>query len=343
MKKSLSFNFLMFTLVFLIMFFSNLICIIGMVILYFLGFFHDHAFRPYVVPALAMLASLIVGTGLSVIVGRKILKPANELIKAMQIVATGDFSVRVTEQKKNTEMADLMSNFNTMVEELGGIEMFRQDFINNFSHEFKTPIVSIRGFAKQLLKDTLTEEQKKEYAGIIIAESERLTNMSSNILLLTKLENQQIINDRKEFYLDEQLRKCVLLLEKQWSKKWIEFNLQLDEFKYISNEEMLAHVWNNLILNAIKFSNEDSEIVIKCFVRNKEAIVEIQDQGIGINPDTMKHIFDKFYQGETSHIVEGNGLGLPLVKRIVDLCQGSITVRSEAGKGSTFIVQLPME
>jgi signal transduction histidine kinase len=314
-----------------------------MIVLYYIGFINDNVFRPYIVPGLAMLASLIVGTCLSVIVGRKILKPANELIKAMQIVATGDFSVRVKKQKKNTEMADLMDNFNTMVEELGGIEMFRQDFINNFSHEFKTPIVSIRGFAKQLLKDTLTEDQKREYAGIIIAESERLTNMSSNILLLTKLENQQIINDKKEFYLDEQLRKCVLLLEKQWSKKRVDLNLQLEDLQYKSNEEMLSHVWNNLILNAIKFSPEDSEIIIKCYVKNKDAIVEIQDKGIGINPDTMKHIFDKFYQGETSHSIEGNGLGLPLVKRIIELCQGSITVRSEIGKGSTFIVRLPME
>ncbi|HHV10996.1 MAG TPA: HAMP domain-containing histidine kinase [Clostridiales bacterium] len=343
MKKTLSFNFLMFIIVFLIMFSSNLICVLGMMVLYYLDFFHNNIFSHYAFPALAMLASLIVGTGLSIIVGRKILKPANELINAMQVVATGDFSVRVKEQGKKTEMAELLSNFNTMAEELGGIEMFRQDFINNFSHEFKTPIVSIRGFAKQLLKDNISEEQRKEYAGIIIAESERLTNMSFNILLLTKLENQQIISDKKEFYLDEQLRKCVLLLEKQWSRKRIQLNLQLEEIRYRSNEEMLSHVWNNLILNAIKFSTEGSEMVIKCYARGRKAIVEVQDEGIGINPGTMKHIFDKFYQGEASHTTEGNGLGLPLVKRIVDLCQGRITVRSEVGKGSTFTVQLPLE
>lgn len=311
--------------------------------LYSMGIFSNIFTAAKFFPVIPIFVSIVIGTILSIIIDIIALKPLKELIKALQIIAKGDFSVRVKKLKQRGELSELMLNFNVMAEELGSIEIFRQNFINNFSHEFKTPIVSIRGFAKQLQKSTLTEQQRKEYTDIIISEAERLTNMSSNILLLTKFENQQIINDKREFYLDEQIRKCVLLLEKQWSKKNINFNLDLNEVLYHTNEEMLSNVWINLLSNAIKFSEDNSEINIECYKRGHVIIVEITDHGIGIDAETIKHIFDKFYQGDTSHAKEGNGLGLALVKRIIMLCEGEISVTSEIGNGTTFKLLLPIK
>ena len=239
------------------------------------------------------------------------------------------------------EMGDLVHSFNEMAQELGGIEMFRKDFINNFSHEFKTPIVSIRGFAKQLERDDLTDEQRREYTSIIVSESERLANMASNILLLTKLENQQIVTDREEYRLDEQLRKCILLLEKNWSAKEIELSLNMDEVTYVGNEEMMSHVWVNLIGNAVKFSPQGGLLEITCARMGNGVIATIRDHGEGMDEDTQKRIFEKFYQGDSAHATEGNGLGLSLVKQIVDLCNGQVVVDSHPGAGTAFTVTLP--
>ena len=249
-------------------------------------------------------------------------------------------------------LRELLESFNTMTEELGGIEIFRNDFINNFSHEFKTPIVSIKGFAKQLRQDNLPKEQQQEYIDIIIKECERLSDMSSKILLLTKLENQQIITDKKDYSLDEQIRNCILLLEKQWDKKNIDFNVELAPAVFHGNEEMLSHVWLNLLDNAIKYSRENGEIYVSCRETRKitstsaggiEKITEVKitDNGIGMGEATLKHIFEKFYQGDTAHSDSGNGLGLPLVKRIIELCGGRISVQSEKDKGTSFYIYLP--
>ncbi len=292
---------------------------------------------------IAFLTSTLIGTGVTLFVSRHFFKPVDGIIKSQKKVANGDFSVRVTPPKSETIITDLVNGFNSMTEELGSTEMFRNDFINNFSHEFKTPIVSIKGFAKQLQKGELSEEQKQEYINIIVNESDRLASMSSNILLLTKFENQQMVTDKTYFYLDEQLRKCILLLEKQWSKKNIEFDLELNEIRYYSNEEMLSHVWMNIINNAIKFTPENGSITIRCYKDASDITVKIQDTGIGMDENTQKHIFDKFYQGDASHSGLGNGLGLPLAKRVVKLCSGTIDVKSKTGKGTTFIVRLPAE
>ncbi len=292
---------------------------------------------------IAFLSSTIIGTGVSLFVTRHFFKPVDGIIKSQKKVANGDFSVRVTPPKSDTIITDLVDGFNTMTEELGSTEMFRNDFINNFSHEFKTPIVSIKGFAKQLQNDDISEEQKKEYISIIVNESDRLASMSSNILLLTKFENQQMVTDKTEFYLDEQIRKCILLLEKQWSRKNIEFDIDLNEIKYYSNEEMLSHVWLNILGNAIKFTPENGMVRIKCYSDGSNVTVRISDNGIGMSEKTQKHIFDKFYQGDDSHKSTGNGLGLPLAKRVVTLCGGTISVRSHENDGTTFIVRLPAE
>ncbi len=344
MNKLRTLNVIMVFFVLAIMVLSGLMTIICLLFLYVIGVLPNSHLGLYLMPIISLGVSIILGTLITIIVSKKILRPMHDLIEATQIVSKGDFTVRVREIKQDNELGVLIKSFNIMAKELGGIEIFRQNFINNFSHEFKTPIVSIRGFAKQLQKESLTQEQRKEYTDIIITESERLTNMSANILLLTRFENQQIVIDRKEFYLDEQLRKCVLILEKQWSRKRIDFQLNLEEAIYYTNEEMLSHVWMNLISNAIKFSYPESTIIISCRSEDeKNIIVEITDQGIGITQETMGHIFDKFYQGDKSHILEGNGLGLSIVKRIVELCQGDISVKSEKEKGTTFQIILPLQ
>ena len=344
MNKLRTLNVIMVFFVLVIMVLSGLMTVICLLFLYLIGVLPNSHLGLYLMPMISLGVSIILGTLITIIVSKKILRPMHDLIEATQIVSKGDFTVRVREIKQDNELGVLIKSFNIMAKELGGIEIFRQNFINNFSHEFKTPIVSIRGFAKQLQKESLTQEQRKEYTDIIITESERLTNMSANILLLTRFENQQIVIDRKEFYLDEQLRKCVLILEKQWSRKRIEFQLNLEETIYYTNEEMLSHVWMNLISNAIKFSYPESTIIISCRAEeDKNIIVEITDQGIGINQETMGHIFDKFYQGDKSHILEGNGLGLSIVKRIVELCKGDISVKSEKEKGTTFQINLPLQ
>lgn len=311
-------------------------------LLFLTGFIPGFLLSHFGMPVLVILMVILFSMMISVRLGSSKLKPMNDLINAMGKVSRGDFSVRVDGEDIPGAMGEVVQSFNGMASELGGIEMFRKDFINNFSHEFKTPIVSIRGFAKQLERDDLTEEQRREYAHIIVAESERLANMSSNILLLTKLENQQIITNKTEYRLDEQLRSCILLLEKQWSAKEIDLSLNLDEITYTGDEEMMSHVWVNLINNGTKFSPVGGVLELSCRKREKQLEVVVRDHGEGMSPETEKRIFEKFYQGDSAHATEGNGLGLSLVKRIVDLCGGKIEVESTLGAGTAFTVLLPV-
>ena len=311
-------------------------------LLFLTGFIPGFLLSHFGMPVLVILMVILFSMMISVRLGSSKLKPMNDLINAMGKVSRGDFSVRVDGEDIPGAMGEVVQSFNGMASELGGIEMFRKDFINNFSHEFKTPIVSIRGFAKQLERDDLTEEQRREYAHIIVTESERLANMSSNILLLTKLENQQIITNKTEYRLDEQLRSCILLLEKQWSAKEIDLSLNLDEITYTGDEEMMSHVWVNLINNGIKFSPVGGMLELSCRKREKQIEVVVRDHGEGMSSETEKRIFEKFYQGDSAHATEGNGLGLSLVKRIVDLCGGKIEVESTLGAGTAFTVLLPV-
>ena len=290
------------------------------------------------------LSCIAIGTGISFAMIKLWIGRITRISQAMRSIAKGNFKKRVPvkdETEVITEIGDLERSFNQMAADLESIEMFRNDFINNFSHEFKTPIVSIRGFARQLQSGNLSEEQKKEYIGIIVAESERLTTMSQNILLLTKLENQQIVAEKTEFYLDEQIRNCLLLLEKSWSEKDIELDLEFDEIKYTFNEEMLSHVWINLISNAIKFTPVGGKITCRLKTEENGKVFEIEDTGDGMGDTVKARIFEKFYQGDSSHATKGNGIGLNIVQRIVTLAGGSISVESEIGKGSKFTVILP--
>lgn len=315
-------------------------------LVYELGFLPQLMKSPVILTLITLLACMMIGTILSSFASRLVIMPLRSLIAANKEIKHGNYHVRVSGQTPIGELNNLIESFNDMADELEGTNLFRNDFINNFSHEFKTPIVSIRGFARQLQKDNerrlLTDEQRKEYTDIIAYESDRLARLSSNILLLTKFENQQIVTDKTEFYLDEQLRHVVLILEKQWSAHFIEPELDLDEVKYTFNEEMLSQMWLNLIGNAIKFSPEGGIIKICCKKKETCVTVDVTDSGEGMDSDTLHRIFDKFYQGDTSRKSDGNGLGLAIVKRIAELANGEVAVKSEKGKGSTFRVKLPL-
>ncbi len=295
------------------------------------------------VPFLCLLISSFVGTIISSVVSYHLLRPLRELIAATKTVAKGDFSVQLKSEDQIGEMAELIDSFNLMTRELGGIEMFRSDFINTFSHEFKTPIVSIRGFAKQLKNENLTAEERQEYTDIIIAESERLTKLSANILMLSKLEHQTILSDQTEFSLAEQIRSDILLLEKQWSKKNLDIDPDLAEVMYYGNAEILSQLWVNLLSNAIKFTPDGGKIEIVLTQDSDHVKIVVRDNGVGMSAETLQHVFEKFYQGDRSHAAEGNGLGLSLVKRIVELCGGSISIESEEGNGTSVYVALPKQ
>lgn len=300
-------------------------------------------FSGIVSSASTMIACTIIGTGAAAIFTKWILSPLNEMIEATERISKGDFKVHIQESfDKESDFGMLQRSFNHMARELDGIEMFRKDFINNFSHEFKTPIVSIQGFAHQLQAGGLTPEEEREYIRIIAAESDRLAKMATNILLLSKLENQAIVTEQTEFWLDEQLRTCLLVLEKQWGPKEIELNIDLDAVKYCFNEDMLSQLWLNLFSNAIKFTPRGGCISCSLKADGEAVTVVISDNGIGMDEDTRAHIFDKFYQGDTSHAGDGNGIGLTIVSRVLVLCKGKIEVESEVGAGSRFTVTLPV-
>ena len=306
--------------------------------LVFFGLLVNPLFRTLAMPTLLMVFILTLAAGM----GRSKLRPMNDLVHAMHAVSQGDFSVRVDAEDVPGDMGELACSFNDMAAELGSLELFRKDFINNFSHEFKTPIVSIRGFAKQLERDDLTDEQRREYLDIIVTESDRLANMASNVLLLSKLENQTIVTDKTDYRLDEQLRRCVLLLEKQWGEKDLDLDVELEEITYRGNEEMLNHVWVNLLNNAVKFSPRGGTLTVRLSRQGDQAVCTVRDAGPGMDEATRRRVFEKFYQGDTAHATEGNGLGLALVKRIVDLCEGEVEVDSAPGHGSAFTVRLPL-
>ena len=293
------------------------------------------------------LSCIAIGTGISFAMIKIWIGRITRISQAMRSIAKGNFKKRVPvkdETEVITEIGDLERSFNQMAADLESIEMFRNDFINNFSHEFKTPIVSIRGFARQLQSGNLSEEQKKEYIDIIVTESERLATMSQNILLLTKLENQQIVAEKTEFYLDEQIRNCILLLEKSWSEKDIELDLDLDEIKYTFNEEMLSHVWINLISNAIKFTPKGGKITFRLKSGENGKIFEIEDTGDGMSDAVKARIFEKFYQGDSSHATKGNGIGLNIVQRILTLAGGFFLLHFPGSRlRLTLSVILPCE
>lgn len=286
------------------------------------------------------LGSIFIGAALILLLVKRVVRPVLEVTRATQEVAKGNFDIQL-EQKSDDEIGQLTQNFNIMTKELKNIEVLRKDFVTNVSHEFKTPLASIGGFAKLLQKGNLTEQEKHEYIDIIAEETTRLANLSANILKLSKLENQDILAKKDRFSLDEQIRKTILLLEPAWSKKEIEFDLDLDSTDLVGDEEIMEQVWLNLLDNAIKFSPPHSTISLSLKNAPSGAIVKVTDQGPGMTEETQRRMFEKFYQGDKAHFHEGNGLGLPLVKRILDLSGGTIHAETVPGQGTVFTVELP--
>ena len=300
--------------------------------------------NPYSLMITLLLICALIGTAMSGFLGRYYLKPLKQLTDATKRIKKGDFKVQIeTKPNRISEMGMLIDSFNEMVRELDSIELFRNDFINNFSHEFKTPIVSVRGFARELQREDLSDEQRREYATIIAEEADRLTRLATGVLELSKIENQQIVTNKTEFYLDEQLRQIILSQEPIWTGKNIEILPELEEVKVFANEELLVHIWSNLLSNAFKFTPEGGCVQVTLSADENEVTVSVTDSGIGMSDEVKSHIFEKFSQGDPSHHAKGYGIGLTLVARVVHLCRGEIRVKSREGEGTTFTVTLPRE
>ena len=288
--------------------------------------------------AVFILSGVIIGMIITTGISRLVLKPSWDLISGVRRLSRGDFSVRL-DLGGAYEMKELSNNFNALAKELEHTEILRSDFINNFSHEFKTPIVSVKGLVELLKKSSLPDEKRLTYLQIIEEELDRLSDMATNILNLSKIENQTILTDVTRFNLSEQIRTCILLLEKKWSKKDIEFHLDFDEYYYRGNEDMLKQVWINLLDNAIKFSF-DHGVISADIKENADFIsVKIVDNGETIPEEEFKNIFNKFYQKDKKARAEGNGIGLYIVSHIVKLHQGAVGVES-ANNVTAFTVTL---
>lgn len=272
---------------------------------------------------------------------RKRMQEVNTLANAIEQVANGDFHVQIP-IRPNEPMAQIYADFNKMSAELASVQMLRNDFINNYSHEFKTPIASINGFAALLLSKKLPEAEQRQYLEIIRDESERLSRLTSNTILLSKLSSQHIVTDIEQYNLGEQLRQCSIILSQTWLEKNIEFDGDFPDIPFSANKELLQHLWLNLLGNAVKFTPENGAITVRLWEENRAARITISDTGIGMDENTIAHLFDPYYQGDSSRSSQGLGLGLSIAKRIVELCSGTISVESTPGIGSTFTVILPI-
>lgn len=266
--------------------------------------------------------------------------PIKKLRKAMDKVADGDFSVRLEERSRSKEITGVYTGFNLMVHELNATEILQTDFVSNVSHEFKTPINAIEGYSTLLQDNDNLNEEQKGYIEKILFNTTRLSSLVGSILLLSKLENQQIPTNRAPYRLDEQIRQSLLSLESVWAPKDIEFDVELDRIEYLGNEAMMSHVWDNLISNAVKFSPDGGIVRMTLTKRLRKIIFTIEDSGSGLTEEAQKHIFDKFYQADGSHKQEGNGLGLTLVKRVLTIESGEIQVENRPLGGCCFTVTL---
>ena len=287
--------------------------------------------------------SILIGTGLSAVAMRLPLRLLEEYIDMVDRLTEGNFETRIhipAVLSRFRPFAELEESFNKLAEELGRNEVLRTDFIHDFSHEFKTPIASISGFAKLLQKGNLTAEQEQEYLSIIATESEKLSNMAMNVLDVTRLDNVSALTDISRFNLSEQLRHCVLMLEKKWTEKDLEIDIDLPEFYVTGNADLLSQVWINLLDNAIKFSPEGGKVIVKVYRTETGTAVEVRNVGEEIPLRDKDRVFEKFYQTDPSHATEGNGLGLAICKRIVELHKGTISVTSTFGL-TVFTVNLP--
>lgn len=308
----------------------------------------DELLRPDAVMVLMYAAAILIGISMVVMIRKVILDPVRGMVRAMQRLADGDFAVRMacSGWMRPLELREFTAAFNKAAQELGGTEILRKDFINNFSHEFKTPITSIGGFAELLLEDEgMPAEERREYLSIIACESKRLAALANSVLALSRLESQAILTDVACFPLAEQLRQSAMVVQQKWARKKniaLEVDIPRDDgCMYWGGEALLKEVWVNLLDNAFKFSLPEGKVTLTLRRDAHGPVVTVSDQGPGMDTETQARLFEQFYQADTSHKTEGNGLGLAMAKRIVDLHHGRITVASAPGRGSSFSVWLP--
>lgn len=299
----------------------------------------DSAFTVFAVSTLCLLATCLLGYYML----RELFRALERLTAATRKVAKGDYTVQLESDTVIAEVIDMEQNFNLMVRELNSVEMLRKNFVADVSHEFKTPLSSITGYITLLQDPDLTEAEREEYTKMAIFNAEKLNDLTENILRLSRLENQHSLPDPVTYRLDEQIREAVVLLEPKWSAKDIQLDIDMEELQYTGQRNLLLQVWINLIGNAVKFSDAGGRISL-CLHTAKESgeiTASIRDEGIGMDEVTCTHIFEKFYQGDTSRRSQGNGLGLALCHEIISRCGGKIMVSSKPGAGSTFTVILP--
>ncbi len=298
---------------------------------------HGEAYKPTNALGMLMPMGLLLG-----LIAAKILKHAEgyftRLLEGISRVADGDFSSELDTGEAGP-FAEIFQDFNKMTRELKGVQSLRNDFVNQFSHEFKTPIMSINGFASLMLEDELPREEQKRYLEIICSESKRLSELSGNTLLLAKLESQQWLLNRSVYLLDEQIRECLILLEPEWERKNLDINAELERVFYSGNREIMSQLWINLIGNAVRYTPDEGKVSVALSSSADELTVTVKDSGHGIAPEELPLIFNKYYKGRDSG--RGLGLGLSIVKRITDLCGGRIEISSEINAGSSFTVHLP--
>lgn len=288
-----------------------------------------------------LIFSIIIGVTVSIVINIILLRPVVTLSKAMKQVADGNFSIRLKSDKRILELRDCYESFNLMVQELEATETLQTDFVANVSHEFKTPINAIEGYAT-LLQGSSDDVQQISYVERILLNTKRLSTLVGNILLLSKVSNHAIPIAQSTYRLDEQIRQAIVLLEPQWTQRNVEFEVELEEISWYGPENLMHHVWSNLISNAIKFGPEDGLIRIDLKQHADHIVFSVSDRGSGVPESEQQRIFHKFYQLDSSHKQEGNGLGLALVKQIVDSCDGDIQVISPLEGGCCFIISLPI-
>jgi len=289
-----------------------------------------------------LFIGVIVYIAIKIVIRSSFTRPIQEIRKAARKVAEGDFTVRVPSQRKDDKKDDvevLIDDFNKMIEELATIETLKGDFIANVSHEIKTPLAVIQSYASAMLKDSLPMDKRMEYTNTILEASKKLSTLVTTVLKMNKLDNQEIIQ-KHTYSLDEQLRCSILALEDKFEEKDIMLEVELEEVMITTDESLMEIVWNNLLTNAIKFTQSKGTVSIKLENEKDKIIVSISDTGCGMSKKTIQHVFDRFYQGDISHSVIGNGLGLSLVKRVIDLVEGEIMVDSECGVGTEFTMIL---
>ena len=286
---------------------------------------------------------LFIGVLVTSLLSKFFFDPIKKLRQAMDRVSEGDFSVRLEEKSSSKEIMEIYTGFNLMTHELSATEILQTDFVSNVSHELKTPINAIEGYSTLLQDSENLSGDQQEYVEKILFNTRRLSSLAGSILLLSKLENQQIPTNQTDYRLDEQIRQSIVALEGAWVSKDIELDVEMDAVSYLGNEPMMRHVWDNLIGNAIKFSPAGSLITIRLQKERQELVFTVEDQGPGLTEEAQKHLFDKFYQADSSHRQEGNGLGLALVKRILTIEKGQVTAQNLPEGGCRFTVKLQMK